>query len=173
MRRRPGHAARRRREGAAAVEFGLVAAPFFFLLFAILELGLVLLLDAVLETAVNDTARMIRTGEADRGGGLDEAGFKAAVCARMGVFSGDCGSRLTVDVRPVTTFSDALDDPMADGEEDADKLKFDRGQREQLMVARAWYRHTLITPLMHQALPRMKDGAALLGVTVAFRNEPP
>ena len=42
---------KRRREGAAAVEFAMVAIPFFLMIFSILELGVVFVLDSVLETA--------------------------------------------------------------------------------------------------------------------------
>ena len=53
--RRPAHARRstRVREGSTAVEFALVALPFFILLLGILEIGLLLLTDALLETAAS------------------------------------------------------------------------------------------------------------------------
>ena len=57
---------RRRREGSTAVEFALVAFPFFILLFGILEIGLMLLVDALVETAASDAGRQIRTGLAQQ-----------------------------------------------------------------------------------------------------------
>ena len=60
MARRPHD--RKRREGSNAIEFGLVALPFFLLLFGILEIGLMLLVDALVETAASDAARQVRTG---------------------------------------------------------------------------------------------------------------
>ena len=56
--------ARRAREGAAAVEFAMVALPFFVLLYSLIELGLVFMIDAVAENAVVDATRLVRTGQA-------------------------------------------------------------------------------------------------------------
>ncbi|MCG6277611.1 pilus assembly protein, partial [Vibrio vulnificus] len=66
------------------MEFALVAAPFFLLLGAIMELAMVFVLDSVLEAATMDTGRMIRTGQADAQG-FDAARFKEEVCSRMSV----------------------------------------------------------------------------------------
>ena len=41
-----------------------------------------------------------------------------------------------------------------------------------LVLVRVWYKQPLITPLMSQALSRLKDDNALLVSTAAFRNEP-
>ena len=54
----------RRNDGAAAVEFGMVAAPFLALMFAIMETALVFFASQTLETAVADSARLIMTGQA-------------------------------------------------------------------------------------------------------------
>ena len=48
---------------SVAVEFGMVAIPFFTLVFAILQIAIVFLADQVLESAVANSARMIRTGQ--------------------------------------------------------------------------------------------------------------
>jgi Flp pilus assembly protein TadG len=54
----------RSQDGSAAVEFALVATPFFALLFAIIETALVFFADQALDTAVQSTARLLRTGQA-------------------------------------------------------------------------------------------------------------
>ena len=54
----------KREDGAAAVEFAIVVAPFLALLFAILETALVFFAGQTLETAVSDSARLILTGQA-------------------------------------------------------------------------------------------------------------
>ncbi len=54
----------RNKQGTTAVEFGLVAAPFLALLFAIIETAVVFFAGQTLETAVADTARLIMTGQA-------------------------------------------------------------------------------------------------------------
>ena len=55
---------RSNRRGSVAVEFSLIALPFFALLFAIIETALVFFASQVLETAVQDSSRLILTGQA-------------------------------------------------------------------------------------------------------------
>src|SRR5262245_14711114 len=72
----------RKDDGAAALEFAAVGAPFFFLLFAIIETGLMLWGSQMLETAVADAGRLIMTGQAQTKG-FDQSTFKQDVCARL------------------------------------------------------------------------------------------
>ena len=58
----------RRKDGSVAIEFGMVAAPFFALLFAIMETAIVFFAGQALETAVADSARLIMTGQAQSAG---------------------------------------------------------------------------------------------------------
>ena len=89
-------------DGAAAVEFGLVAAPFLALMFAIMETAIVFFAGQALETAVADSARLIMTGQAQTQG-FDQAQFKNAVCAKIyGLF--DCANGVYVDVKTYSSF---------------------------------------------------------------------
>ena len=53
----------RAREGSAAIEFGLVAAPFLALLFAIMETAFVFFAGQSLEYAASQGGRLIMTGQ--------------------------------------------------------------------------------------------------------------
>jgi Flp pilus assembly protein TadG len=53
----------RKEDGAAAVEFALVVAPFLALLFAIMETSLIFFAQQTLEKATTDAARQIMTGQ--------------------------------------------------------------------------------------------------------------
>ncbi|MGI9382041.1 MAG: TadE/TadG family type IV pilus assembly protein, partial [Methyloligellaceae bacterium] len=57
----------------------MVAAPFFALLFALIEIGLVFFGSFTLENAVEQASRMIRTGQAQQQG-FSEDRFKQEVC---------------------------------------------------------------------------------------------
>lgn len=162
----------RRREGAAAVEFAMVATPFFLMIFAVLELGLVFLLDASLETAVSQAGRIVRTGQAETTAATADR-FRAALCSRMTVFEGDCLNRADVDVRMMPRFSNGIpQSPIKNGVLDKDDLEFDLGEPGDLMLVRVWYSQPLVTPLMSQAVSKMKSGDIVLSVATAFRNEP-
>src|SRR5882757_5240178 len=93
----------RKQDGAAAVEFALVAAPFLALVFALLETAFVFFANQTLEATAADAARLIMTGQAQTAG-YSQSDFKTAVCARVyGLF--DCTNGMTVDVKNYSTFS--------------------------------------------------------------------
>lgn len=150
----------------------MVAAPFLFMMFAVIELGLVFVISSTLETAAMDAGRLIRTGQLQATGGT-AATFRDAICERMSIFSGDCAENLSIDVRVLPQFrTNPPGDPLADGQLDEGELTFDAGAAEDIILVRAWYRHQLFTPFLDQALARTNDGAAMIGTSSAFRNEP-
>src|ERR1041384_638031 len=89
-------------EGAAAVEFAIVAAPFLALMFAIMETALVFFASQTLETAVADSARLIMTGQA-QSLSFTPAQFKTAVSAKIGGLF-DCAGGLQIDVKTYSSF---------------------------------------------------------------------
>src|ERR1700684_3169198 len=103
--------------GATAVEFALLAIPFFMLLFGILELGLVFLLSVNLANATANEARQIRVGSLEAAGvstttssgnQLDVSAFKTAVCNQIAVVpAATCIAQLQVDVRTLSSFGQA------------------------------------------------------------------
>ena len=103
----------RQQDGAAAIEFGLVAAPFLALMFAIIETAIVFFAGQALETAAADSARLIMTGQAQTQG-FDQAKFKQAVCAKIyGLF--DCAGGLYVDVKNYSSFASVNTSKPIDG----------------------------------------------------------
>ena len=70
------------RRGAAAVEFAIIAIPFFFLIFGLLEVCLLFIISTVLEHSISETSRQIRTGQAQESGFTDVE-FRQAICAQL------------------------------------------------------------------------------------------
>ncbi len=171
--RTPGLSRRRpRREGAAAVEFGIVALPFFFVIFAVLELGIIFLIDSMLESAIQQATRLVRTGQA-QGSAITQAQFRSALCDAMNVFEGDCMDRTVVDVRRIPQFRNPNPpNPIVDGVMDPSRTQFDPGGAGDLMLVRVWYEQPVITPMLSRSLTRLNSGSAVISVTTAFRNEP-
>lgn len=158
-------------DGSAAVEFGMVALPFILMVFAILEIGLVFVTDSVLENATIETGRLVRTGQASAQS-MTAATFKTSLCGRMSIFSADCASRATVDVRVIPQFATTPPDPISGGTFNNGVLTYSNGVPGDLILVRVWYRQPLLTTFLAQGLSRMNDGAAMLTATTAFRNEP-
>ncbi len=161
----------RNRDGSAAVEFGLVIFPFCVMIFAIIEVALIFTLDSVLENAAISTGRLVRTGQASAQG-MTAAQFKAQLCSRMSIFSGDCESNATIDVRVIPQFNTTPPDPLAGEGFDPSGLTYANGNPGDLILVRVWYRQPLLTTFMAQGLSRLNDGTVRLTATTAFRNEP-
>ncbi len=162
---------RRSDEGASAVEFALIAAPFFIILFGLLEVCMIFIISTTLEHGVAEAARQIRTGQIQESGS-GEAEFKQLVCDNtFGLL--DCTSRLKVDVKVFDNFAAADDsDPLQDGEVDDGSLEFDPGGGDDIVLARVLYEWELITPVLSAPLSNMNGNKRLLRATLAFRNEP-
>lgn len=158
-------------DGAAAVEFALVAAPFLALIFAIMETAIVFFAGQALETAAADSARLIMTGQAQNQG-LDQAGFKNAVCAKIyGLF--DCQNGVYVDVKKFSSFSNVtMPNPVdADGNFQ-NNFSYDPGKQGEIVVVRLFYQYPVYVSLLGFGLSNVNGGKRLLAATAAFRNEP-
>lgn len=86
----------RARQGAVAVEFGLIAIPLFALLLGIFEIGLIFLTQTSFERRLDLAARMIRTGQAHEAN-WSRADFSEFMCDGL-FLSGDCDADLRFTV---------------------------------------------------------------------------
>jgi Flp pilus assembly protein TadG len=160
----------RRQDGGAAVEFGLVAAPFLALLFAIMETAIVFFAGQALETAVADSARLIMTGQAQTQN-FDVTAFKNAVCSKIyGLF--DCQG-IYVDVRKFTTFASVtMPNPVDAQGNFQNNFQYQPGGPGDIVVVRLFYQYPVYVSLLGFNLSNVNSGKRLLAATAAFRNEP-
>jgi Flp pilus assembly protein TadG len=161
----------RQQDGAAAVEFGLVAAPFLALVFAIMETAIVFFAGQALETAVADSGRLIMTGQAQTQG-MTQAQFKDAVCAKIyGLF--DCQNGVTVDVKKFSSFqSVTMPNPVDANGNFQNNFTYDPGKQGDIVVVRLFYQYPVYVSLLGFNLSNINGGKRLLAATSAFRNEP-
>jgi Flp pilus assembly protein TadG len=163
----------RQQDGAAAIEFGLVAAPFLALVFAIMETAVVFFAGQTMETAAADSARLIMTGQAQTQG-FDQAKFKEAVCARIyGLFN--CNGGLFVDVKTYTAFSNINNSQLpldANGNLQTGNFGYQPGGPGDIVVVRLMYQWPVYVSLLGLNLSDMSGSKRLLMSTIAFRNEP-
>ena len=159
--------------GATAVEFALISIPFMLLLFGVVELVMMFLTSAVLETASETAARRIRTGEFQQGGATAQADFKTLVCNGMLWLQPNCTADLYVDVQTFTNFAGlAADAPVVPGSLNPGATCFAPGNPMDIVLVRTYFRWKLFTPLLNGALQNAGDGMRLINTTTAFRNEP-
>ena len=160
------------KRGIAAVEFAMIAIPFFFLIFGLLEVCAIFIMTTVLEHGLNEASRSIRTGQAQQAG-FGAVAFKNAVCAELFDLL-DCEGNLTLDVQTFsdfgsTSYNSPIDD---DGNFTPDGFGFNPGGQNEIVVVRAFYEWKLFTPVMSAPLSNLNEGRRLLQSTIAFRNEP-
>jgi Flp pilus assembly protein TadG len=162
---------RRDEKGATAVEFGLLAVPFVALLFAVLETALMFFASQALETAVANSSRLIRTGQAQQQNmTIDQ--FRSDICAQiMSLFA--CSANLQIEVRTYTTFDTVdLSKPVDANGNLKTNFTFALGHGGDIVVVRAFYEWPVWSTLLGINYANMTDGAHLLISASAFKNEP-
>ncbi|MEQ9504663.1 MAG: pilus assembly protein [Hyphomonas sp.] len=160
------------RRGATAVEFAMIAAPFFFLIFGLLEVCLIFIMSTVMEHATMEASRPLRTGEAQEAA-MTEEQFREAVCAELFDML-NCDARLSIDVRTVSDFgSTPIGAPMdEDGNLENEEFGFEPGGPNEIVAVRVFYEWDLITPVLSKPLQNMAGNKHMLMVSTVFRNEP-
>lgn len=171
---------RRSDSGATAVEFALVAGPFFYVLGCICETGLMLFSEYVIQNSVQEAARMVRTGQVTSSDGsitMSSTDFKAKICEEVGIIV-DCEGKVSVYVNNAATFSSltsTMADPLdvgqgSDGQ--AYSPVYAPGGQLQAATVIATYDWEFAFPFM-SFLGNFRDGEVrrIYGLAI-FRNEP-
>lgn len=186
-------------DGAVAVEFGLLALPFFTLIYAILETALVFFAGQVFDSALQDASRKIRTGQAqtasDETPAWDLNRFRQEICSGLyGLFDCSSGadSRMLIRVTIVDAFSGAqvvnpvgdaclLGDEVEEDEEEEEEgdpcgwaveEAFVPGVGSQIVIVQAFYKWPTIINMPGFNLATQVGGNRLLTAARVFRNEP-
>jgi Flp pilus assembly protein TadG len=158
---------RRARDGATAIEFALVALPFFLVIGCTFEMGVILTKEYTPQNAVQDAGRTIRTGNAGEMSGND---FIALVCSE-GAAVEDCDNTLGISVQSAATFAGLSVPTIANIGPGVQN--FTPGTPGQAVAVVATHDWQFIFPFMGRFFSNLPDGNTrrLHGITV-FRNEP-
>lgn len=159
--------------GVTVIEMGLLALPFFAIIGAILETSLVFLGSQVLDNAVQDASRAIRTGQA-QSAGFTLTQFRTSVCDRLfDMF--DC-SKLRIRVSTVTNFASATvsGSPLSPTDPKTWVLQegFVPGGATQVVMVQVYYKWPVILNFAGLNLATSSDGTHLMGAVRVFANEP-
>jgi Flp pilus assembly protein TadG len=157
-------------QGTTAVEFGLLAVPFFAVLFAILETGFFFVAQEELQSATTAAARLIMTGQAQNQG-LTASTFQQQVCANaVALFT--C-SGIYVNVQNFSSFSGmSMLNPLQNGNFNSASLNYNVGGPGDIELIQVFYQWPVITGLLGFNLSNMNGNNRLLVATAVFRNEP-
>lgn len=163
----------RDQRGVTAIEFGLLALPFFAIVGAILETSIVFLSSQILDSAVQDSSRLIRTGQSK---GFTIETFRANVCSRLyGLFT-DCNG-LFVKVNVVTDFKSATVTSPVDATCKTNcgwtaPESYATGGGSSIVMVQVYYKWPTLLNLGQLGLANLPDGKRLLGAATVFQNEP-
>ncbi|MGO7614670.1 TadE/TadG family type IV pilus assembly protein [Rhizobium ruizarguesonis] len=182
----------RSRDGAAAIEFALLAIPYFLVIFAILETFVAFAAEELVSNGVDTMSRRMRTGQITYNLGrttdMNRAQFRQAFCDEISILI-RCSasevatpSKLYLDVQTFSTFS-AI--PTAIPKLSTDKyadintaaFKYAPGGAGTINMVRAYYRWEIITDLVRPYITTIRpaDGSMpsqyLIVATAAFQNE--
>jgi Flp pilus assembly protein TadG len=170
-------------KGSAAIEFAMVAPVFFVLLLGIFEAAIMFFSQAVLQNAMTDMGRYVRTGQAachtkNAAGActaaMTQAQFRTEVCAKVAPLI-PCNGNLQIDVKKSTTgFGGAThSSPLtAGGALNTAMNGYDTGAACDVVLARAFYTWPVATPVLSWFLVNMAGNKHLVTAATAFRNEP-
>ena len=179
-------------KGSAAIEFAIVAPIFFTLLLGTFEAGIMFFSQSVLQNAVTDAGRLVRTGQAacfnknpngSCASAMTEQQFVNQICDTAGILLMNCSSALKLDVDVATNGFSALSTPLIPNPSNpgdlsqqlfnpAFPLNFNLGNACDVVVVRAFYQWSVVTPVLSWFLVNMSGGQHLLSAASAFRNEP-
>jgi Flp pilus assembly protein TadG len=163
----------RREDGAAALEFAIVAAPFIALILATIQTALAFFAGQVLESAVLDSSRAILTGSAQNAN-MTQTGFANAVCAKVQTLF-NC-SKLMIDVHTATSFAAANTAMPAltfNGQGAVtNNWSWQPGNPGDVVVMRVLYQWPVFLGPLGLSLSNESNGNLLLMATATFKNEP-
>ena len=165
---------RRRREGAVAVEFALIAIPFFLIVMATVQTAIVYMAQQELETVTEQASRYVLTNQAT---GDTQSQFATTVCQQVSALF-NC-NKIMINVQNYgtgTSFSSASTA--------APTLTFDSngnvtntwvyspGSNGDIVVVQVMYQWPIFLKPFSFNLSNLSNGNRLLMATAVFRNEP-
>ena len=174
-----GRNALRDDNGAAAVEFALIAFPFFLFILGILELGMLSIRMSMVDNATADVTRLVRVGSAQEAS-LTQEEFEVLICDKVKIIV-DCATRksVTVQLERVDNFASVptgdvqcVTGSEAPGTEPA--ITFQRTASDEITFARVCVTVPIFMPGFGLGLSLDKLEGRYFGITetLVFRNEP-
>lgn len=170
-------------DGAAAIEFALLAIPYFLIVFAIIETFIAFTGEQLIANAVDTMARKLRTGQITAAN-TSESAFRETFCDEISILiqcNGTTDNKLILDVRSFSTFADIPTSIPRDGGEKFGDLTatdtYSPGGSGTINMVRAYYRWEIVTDLVRPYISTIRpaDGSLpkefLIVATAAFQNE--
>ena len=156
--------------GTTAVECALIAVPFFALLTAIVQTGLVFLAQEELQTATSQAGRLVMTGQAQKQG-LTAGQFQQDVCDNVAAMLACSG--IYVNVQKFSSFGGVTPlNPVQSGNFNSATMNFQVGGPGDIVLVQTFYQWPVAPGMLGLNLSNVGVNNFLLIGTAVFRNEP-
>ncbi|MET0747011.1 MAG: TadE/TadG family type IV pilus assembly protein [Rhizobium sp.] len=184
----------RSKDGATAIEFALLAVPYFIIIFAIIETFVAFTAEQLVANATDTMSRKLRTGQITYNLGrvatdMQQADFRKAFCAEISIMISCSASeiatpaKLYLDVETYSSFSaipTTIPRVSTAAYADLDGTaasKFTPGGPSSINMVRAYYRWQITTDIVRPYITTIRptNGSMptdfLIIATTAFQNE--
>jgi Flp pilus assembly protein TadG len=166
------------KDGAAAIEFALLAIPYFLIVFAIIETFIAFTGEQLIANAVDTMARKLRTGQITAETSKED--FRSAFCDEISILiqcNGEEDNKLILDVRSFSSFADIPKTiPRESGDLTATDI-YEPGGADTINMLRAYYRWEIVTDLVRPYISAIRPADSsfpkefLIVATAAYKNE--
>ena len=162
--------------GIAAIEFGFIALPFFAILIAIFQIGLLFFAQNEMETAVEKAARQLLTGSAQKSA-MTQTQFIASICNNLPAFFPNCTTgALMVDLQVAPAFASAVASPPTLTYDSKGNVTnpwvFNSGTSGSILVLRVMYQFPVILGPLSLNFANLTNGKHLMMAVSVFQVEP-
>lgn len=164
----------RNKDGTTAIEFALLAVPFFMICIAIVEMSLMFTAAALLETATSRASRLLRTGEIQQTANdpaAQELMFRQALCAQARALI-SCDD-IVVEAVSMGGFGNYGNfAPQFDANGNMVSQGFSPGGSRDTVMVRAAFRYRFMTPLIGMMLGENGSPTRQFFSTIVLQTEP-
>jgi Flp pilus assembly pilin Flp len=157
--------------GVTVIEFALLAPMFFGLLAIILQTALLFIAGMVLDNAVDNSVRIIRTGEASSKS-FDAEKFRAVLCGEtVGMLKCD---KIRIIIKTIPNFksASAVEEIVDEDGNWEIAESYTNGVGGEIIIAKAYYKWDPVVSFDFVNIGAIGDGSHLLASVRVWRNEP-
>jgi len=158
------------RKGSAAIEFAILALPFFVVIFAIAEIAVMYFVDSGLDAALHKTVRQVRVGVA-KSGAWDSNKFKDVLCGEL-AYSFGCATKIKVRATVITDMSSVTRISGINGGTLNVTEDFNLGDSGSYVLVQAFLPWDPTFKLYAISSDRLSDGSYVLSAAELIKNEP-
>ena len=168
--------AKRNEDGTTAIEFAIVAIPFFMFIFGLMGVSSYFFIMTSVEKGMDQASRYIKTGQAQN---LDWTvkQFKEKICEKAGSWV-KC-SKVQVFVQKFADWNLVQPQPclanstsVINTSNPSDKIAQYAGAANDIVLVTACYKWDFAAKLPYLDLGQMNDGALMMQAATTFRTEP-